>query len=82
MDDEITIRVNGEAHRVPRGCVASAALARAGIAGTRRSVGGQPRSAFCGMGVCFECRITIDGEGLSRGCQRVCHDGMELRTDG
>jgi hypothetical protein len=81
MDETITLNVNGRRINVPRGCVASAALARAGVRGTRHSTSGQWRSVLCGMGVCFECRITINGESQSRGCQRVCEDGMELRSD-
>lgn len=82
MADEITVSINGRSLKVPRGCVAAAAVARAGVVGPRRSVTGRPRSALCGMGICFECRLTINGVPQERSCQRICVDGMELRTDG
>ena len=48
----------------------------------RTSVGGQPRGPLCGMGVCFECRATVDGQPHERTCQTTVRDGMEIRTDG
>jgi hypothetical protein len=82
MMDDVSVAVNGRTIKVPRGCVAAAAVARAGVVVMRRAVLGEARSALCGMGICFECRITINGEPQMRGCQRVCEEGMELRTDG
>jgi D-hydroxyproline dehydrogenase subunit gamma len=37
---------------------------------------------LCGMGICFECRVTIDGREHCRSCQIPCAEGMEVRTDG
>jgi len=34
------------------------------------------------MGICFECRVTVDGRPHVRSCQVVCRPGMEVRTDG
>jgi D-hydroxyproline dehydrogenase subunit gamma len=47
----------------------------------RRSVKGDPRGPLCGMGICFECRVTIDGIPHSPSCQTLCRAGMEVRTD-
>lgn len=47
----------------------------------RRSVGGQHRAAVCGMGVCFECRVGIDGVAQQRACQVTVRDGMRVDTD-
>jgi sarcosine oxidase subunit alpha len=33
------------------------------------------------MGICFECRVTINGEAHVKSCQVVCEDGMEIRTN-
>ncbi len=46
----------------------------------RRSVNGEPRYPLCGMGVCFECRVTIDGVGLQRSCTTPAREGMEIVT--
>ena len=45
-----------------------------------RSVTGEPRGPLCGMGICFECRATIDGMPHQRSCQILCAAGMEVRT--
>jgi len=81
MPDTVTILVNGREVRVPAGTILAAALARAGESRFRRSVSGEPRGPLCGMGVCFECRVTVDGRPYVRSCQTVCEEGMEVRTD-
>jgi hypothetical protein len=79
---EIAVTVDGELLRVPAGTLVAAALeiARPG-AGARVAPGGQRRQAFCGMGVCGECRVTVDGRSHRLGCQLVCEAGMEIRRD-
>ena len=47
----------------------------------RRSVTGQARAPLCGMGVCFECRVNIDGVPHQRACQVTVRDGMEVRRE-
>jgi aerobic-type carbon monoxide dehydrogenase small subunit (CoxS/CutS family) len=41
----------------------------------------QPRAPFCGMGVCQECRVLIDGR-RRLACQAVCAEGMRVETSG
>jgi succinate dehydrogenase/fumarate reductase-like Fe-S protein len=45
----------------------------------RVSVAGQPRAPFCGMGICQECRVAIDGR-RRLACQTVCGEGMRVET--
>jgi D-hydroxyproline dehydrogenase subunit gamma len=47
----------------------------------RRSVRGEPRAPLCGMGICFECAATVDGEPLRRTCQILCREGMEVTIE-
>ena len=77
----IQLRVNGQSIRVPAGTLVAAAVARAGLSGFRRSVLAQPRGPLCGMGICLECRVTINGQAQCRSCQTLCEEGMEVRTD-
>ena len=77
----VTLSVNGIPVTVPAGTMVSAAVALSGTAFFRRSVTGEPRGALCGMGICFECRVTIDGSAHCRSCQIPCADGMEVKTD-
>ena len=82
MPDTVTVRVNGVSVTMPAGSMVSAAVLKTGVHGFRRSVSGEPRGPLCGMGICFECRVTIDGERHCRSCQTVCREGMDVRTDG
>jgi sarcosine oxidase subunit alpha len=81
MLEAVTMTVNGRSLMVPAGSMVSAAVAIAGVASFRRSVTGEPRGPLCGMGICFECRVTINGEAHSRSCQIPCQSGMDVRTD-
>lgn len=81
MADQIKIRVNGRPVSVPAGTIVAAAIAHAGVIRFHRSVLGQPRGPLCGMGICMECRITINSQTQCRSCQTLCEEGMEVRTD-
>ena len=78
---DVTVRINGQAVTVPSGTLVAAAIARAGVPRVRRSVRGEGRGPPCGMGICFECRATVNGVSHVRTCQRVCEAGMEITTD-
>jgi D-hydroxyproline dehydrogenase subunit alpha len=80
MTDGITLSVNDRSVTVPPGLSVAAAVARSGEAGFRRSVSGEPRGPVCGMGICFECRVTIDGQAHQRSCQVMCREGMQVET--
>jgi D-hydroxyproline dehydrogenase subunit gamma len=80
----INVRINGAEIRVPVGAtVAAAVYAAFGSQPPRfrRSVSGELRSPLCGMGICYECRVTIDGRPHARSCQILCAEGMEVTTD-
>jgi sarcosine oxidase subunit alpha len=79
LPELLTITINGREVRVKSGTVVSAALLTADIP-CRRSVTGQLRTALCGMGICFECRATVDGVPHRRTCQLLCHSGMVVET--
>lgn len=76
----IQLFIDGHPVTVPEGAAVSAALAACGDGCSRTSVSGQRRAPMCGMGICQECRVTIDG--LRRlACQTLCREAMEVRTD-
>ena len=79
MPEVITITINGREFTVQTGTLVSSALLAAGIP-CRRSVTGQPRTAFCGMGICFECCATVDHVPHRRTCQMLCSAGMVVET--
>lgn len=78
----VRIRVDGELVEVRRGTTVAAAIIASGRTGFRRALAGQLRGPLCGMGICFECRVTIDGRAHQRACQVPCRAGMKIETDG
>jgi predicted molibdopterin-dependent oxidoreductase YjgC len=39
-----------------------------------------PRGVFCGMGVCYDCLVAIDGELSRRACVTLVTEGMQVQT--
>lgn len=76
MADSITLTIDGHSASVAEGATVAAAIA--GV--TRRSVSGQLRAPLCGMGVCQECRVTINGRAHVLSCQTLCRPGMDVQT--
>ena len=81
MSEQIQLRVNGQTISVPAGTVVAAAVVLTGQTRFRRSGRGEARGPLCGMGICMECRVTINGLAHVRSCQTLCEQGMEVRTD-
>jgi len=81
MPSAFSVTVNGKRVSVREDMSALAAIIVSGTAMVRRSVSGEPRAALCGMGVCFECRVTINGEQHCRSCQMRCAREMDIQTD-
>ncbi|AQL14304.1 MULTISPECIES: (2Fe-2S)-binding protein [Klebsiella] len=77
MKATLTITIDGEALTVPEGISVAAALALTGDPTTRQAVNGELRAPFCGMGVCQECRVTVDGLRVLA-CQTLCRTGMQI----
>jgi hypothetical protein len=75
-----SLHINDKAIRVEQGATVAAAVLVAGDTAFRTSVTGRPRGPLCGMGVCFECRVTINGYAHARSCQILCEDGMKVVT--
>lgn len=80
MPEDVTVWVNGVAMQLAPHATVSTAIWKAGVP-CRKSVTGESRTALCGMGICFECRATVNGARHSRTCQLICRDGMIVETD-
>jgi len=78
---KIAIRINGRRVETDPGSSVAAALINEGVWGFRSSTQGEIRGPLCAMGICFECRVTIDGEAHRRACMEICRPDMEVATD-
>lgn len=75
----IEINLDGRTLRVPVGTSLAAALAMQRPGHSRTSVSGQARAPLCGMGICQECRVLVDGK-RRLACQTLCQNGMTVNT--
>ncbi|WP_442113886.1 (2Fe-2S)-binding protein [Pseudomonas sp. NUPR-001] len=71
--------LNGRPLQVLDGTSVAAALTLGGDGCSRTSVAGQRRAPLCGMGICQECRVTVDGH-RRLACQTLCREGMQVQT--
>ncbi len=79
MGEGFFIRVNGRAVRVADGTTVAAAMMMANEP-CRFSTQGEPRTPFCGMGICMECRARVNGVSQRLTCQLICTPNMEVVT--
>ena len=78
----VAITIDGAPFSARAGDSVAAALLLAGRAacGTT-AVSGKKRAPYCLTGVCFECLVTVDGEGARQACLVPVRDGMRIETD-
>lgn len=59
----------------------AAALFSVEIRCLRRTLhSGEPRGYFCGMGICNDCLVTIDGRANVRACMTLVRDGLVVES--
>jgi len=81
--DLIEISVDGITSSVLPGISLTAALVQQDLWTLRRNLSsGEPRGPFCGMGICFECEVTVDGNPGVRACLARTQAGMAIQTSG
>ena len=80
--DPVRIIVNGEVAEAYLGETVATALMALGIRQFRKTRSkGEPRGVYCGMGMCYECLVTVDGVDNVRACQTTVREGMEILTE-
>jgi succinate dehydrogenase/fumarate reductase-like Fe-S protein len=79
MNPRVSIRIDGIA-RVANTGQTLAVVLMASQTAARLSVTDEKRTPFCGMGVCGECRVTVDGESSVLACLVTCRDGKQVET--
>jgi predicted molibdopterin-dependent oxidoreductase YjgC len=76
-----TISFDGRPVPAGPGQTVGAALWAAGVRSWRTTRdAGAPRGLFCGIGVCFDCLVTIDGTPNQRACLVPAHPDMTITT--
>jgi sarcosine oxidase subunit alpha len=81
----VMLTVNGRPVAAYSGETIFAVLCAEGIVALRpasKKLTEAARGGFCGMGVCQECRVMVDGLPDQRACMTEVRGGMEISTDG
>jgi predicted molibdopterin-dependent oxidoreductase YjgC len=76
----LSIEVDGETVPAFAGETVATVLLALGRRGFRQTGRGEPRGLYCGMGVCFDCLVTVDGVENMRACLTPVEDGMVIHT--
>lgn len=71
---------DGETVEALPGDSIAAALAADGRQALRRTASGRARGAYCGMGVCSDCLVRVQGGRAKRACLTLAVEGMDVRT--
>jgi aerobic-type carbon monoxide dehydrogenase small subunit (CoxS/CutS family) len=58
--------------------IAAALIAAGHLSWRTTRHGGAPRGVFCGIGVCFDCLVVVNGRPNQRACLAAAHDGDEV----
>ncbi len=79
--EPITVQVDGRAVAAYAGETVAGLLLAEGIRTFRHTAKrGDARSMFCGIGVCYDCLVTIDGVPNIRACMTPLAQGMAIET--
>ncbi len=76
----LTVTVDGEPVTGVTGQTLAGVLLATGRLAWRRGPSGAPRGVFCGIGVCFDCLVSVNGERDVRACRRRARDGDTVTT--
>ncbi|MFD3445840.1 (2Fe-2S)-binding protein [Microbacteriaceae bacterium 4G12] len=77
----VALTIDGERVSGLRGqTIAGVLLASGRLSWRTTSAGATPRGVFCGIGVCFDCIVTVNGDRDVRACQRRADDGDVILT--
>lgn len=80
--NKIRVIVDGREIVAYKGETVLAALIAAGLRTLRKGLHhGEGRGAFCGMGLCYECLISINARPTQRACMTEVEDLMEIHID-
>jgi predicted molibdopterin-dependent oxidoreductase YjgC len=77
------VTFDGRELPVEAGQTVAAVLLAAGVRSWRTTrFAGRPRGLFCGIGVCFDCLVTVNGRSSQRACLTAATPGDVITTPG
>jgi predicted molibdopterin-dependent oxidoreductase YjgC len=76
---EIHLQVDGQPIVAYEGETIATALMAAGFRAFRHTAQGKPRGLFCGIGICFDCLVNLDGRNV-RACLTPVREDMSITT--
>ena len=79
-DNSILINFNGVPYKGVKGQSIASLLFSCGLRGLRNCKDGEERGVFCGMGVCYDCVVSINGISGKRACIESAIDGIDVRS--
>ncbi|MET7574024.1 (2Fe-2S)-binding protein [Streptomyces sp. NPDC005492] len=80
-DPAFTVTLDGREIEALPGQTVAAALWTAGVTSWRTTRGeGRPRGVFCGIGICYDCLVTVNDRPNQRACLASLHPGDAIRT--
>ena len=77
--EPVRITFDGVPVEASAGESVAAALLAAGERVLSNGKDGSPRGLYCGMGVCHDCLVVIDGQTGQRACMTTVRSGMDVR---
>src|SRR5271165_1807518 len=81
MSEPVAVTFEGQTITARRGESLAAALIAAGVRSFRTTRTGHERGLFCGMGVCQECLVEIDGQPNQRACMTKVDRPLDVRRE-
>lgn len=78
--DRLFVTIDGKTVVAAAGETVLSVLFAVGKTAIRPDEHGRPSGAFCGMGICYACCVTVDGILRQRACRTVVRQGMRIET--
>ncbi len=76
----VPVTVDGAPRTAHLGETVATVLLSEGLRVWRESPAGAPRGLYCGIGLCSECLVQVDGVPGIRACVEPVRAGMDIRT--
>ena len=80
IGDKFAIEVDGKTLLAYSGQTIAEALLANGLRGLRMTRKQSPRGVYCGMGICYECRMIVNGIPNVRTCMTLATPGCRIAT--